>query len=55
MADIIVIGILVIIIGAAIVYIVKAKRSGVRCVGCPDGGQCSGSCGGHCAGCGDAK
>ena len=48
MADFIIVGVLVIIIGAAVAYIVKAKKSGVRCVGCPSGGQCSGKGGGHC-------
>ncbi len=55
MADIIIIAIVVIIIGAAVAYIVKAKKSGVRCVGCPDGGQCSGSCSGQCGGCKDVN
>ena len=41
MADLIVIGILLIIIGAAITHIVKAKKSGVKCIGCPAGGKCS--------------
>ena len=48
MADIIVIGILAIIIGASVTYIVRAKRCGVKCIGCPAGGQCSGKSGGQC-------
>ena len=35
-------------------YIYRAKKRGVRCVGCPDSGKCSGSCGscsGNCGGC----
>ena len=46
MANLIVVGILLIIIGAAVLYIVKAKKSGVKCIGCPAGGNCSGNCGG---------
>ena len=53
LADIIVIAVIVLIIGAALVYIIKAKKSGKKCIGCPDGG-CSGNCGeGGCScGCG---
>lgn len=28
---------LVLILGGAILYIVKAKKSGKKCIGCPDG------------------
>ena len=53
MADFIVVGILLIIIGAAIIYIAKAKKSGVKCIGCPAGGNCSGKNGGYSeCGCG---
>lgn len=44
--------ILAIILGAAIYYIYKEKKKGVRCVGCPYAGECAakakaagGSCG----------
>ena len=43
MADIIAVLILLILIGCAVGYIVKAKRSGVKCIGCPAGGNCPGS------------
>ena len=33
------------ILGGAITYIVKAKKKGVKCIGCPSGANCSGSCG----------
>jgi len=49
MADLIVIAIVVLIIGAAVAYIVKAKKSGVKCIGCPAGGTCSGNCSGDCS------
>lgn len=32
--------ILVLIIGSAIAYIVKEKKKGVRCIGCPAAGKC---------------
>ena len=41
MIDYIVIGILVVIIAAAAFYVYKAKKSGKKCIGCPDGCSCS--------------
>ena len=49
MTDLIVIAILAVVLGSAIRYMVKAKKSGARCIGCPAGGCSSCSCG-----CGDA-
>ncbi len=40
MADIIALIIIAAIVAAAVAYIVKAKRSGVKCIGCPAGGSC---------------
>lgn len=51
----IIVGVVALILALAIGYIVKAKKSGKKCIGCPDGGSCSGSCG-HCAcGCENEK
>ncbi len=44
MTDIIVIAIVAVIAFFAVRYIVRAKRSGRKCIGCPDGSACSGSC-----------
>lgn len=46
MENIIIIAIIVVALAAAVGYIVKAKKSGKKCIGCPDGGSCgkSGSC-----------
>lgn len=41
MGDYISIGALVAIITAAIGYIVKKKRKGSKCIGCPYGEQCT--------------
>ncbi len=38
--NIILIAIIAIIIGAAVLYIVKAKKRGVKCIGCPYAKQC---------------
>ena len=51
--DLLLIVILAVIVGAAGWYVYKAKKSGKKCVGCPDGGSCgcgkSGqSCSCHC-------
>ena len=53
--DIIAIGSIVLIVGGAVAYIIKAKRSGQKCIGCPDSKTCSsGGCCGNCQGCGGA-
>ena len=39
------------ILTAAISYIHKQKKQGVKCIGCPDSKTCSGTCG-SCPGCG---
>ena len=41
MADVIAVLILVVLIGGAAAYLIRAKRNGVKCVGCPAGGNCS--------------
>ena len=49
MDNLIVIGIVALILVAAIWYIRKEKRKGSRCIGCPSGGagcsECNGCCG----------
>ena len=32
--------IIVVIIGAAIIYIIKEKKKGTKCIGCPHAGTC---------------
>lgn len=44
--DYIAIAAIVLIVGAAVFYIVRAKRRGEKCVGCPYAKQCGGNCGG---------
>ena len=45
MADVIVVAIVLAIVGVAVAYIVKQKKKGVRCIGCPNSSSCSGMCG----------
>ena len=50
--DYIIIAIVAAIIGGAAFYIYKAKKSGKKCIGCPDAGSCSGNCSGCKCSCG---
>ena len=45
MDNIIIIAVVLVIICLAGFYIYKAKKSGKKCIGCPDSGKCSGNCG----------
>ena len=40
MKDIVIILVLALILGSAISYIVKAKKKGVKCIGCPHSKEC---------------
>lgn len=42
--NIIIIVILIIIIGLAVLYIRKSKKTGIKCIGCPDSKNCNGNC-----------
>ena len=46
MENLIVIGILLVLVGAAVLYIWKEKKKGTRCIGCPAAGCCQ-WCGRH--------
>lgn len=46
MTNVLLIIALLLIIGAAVIYIIKAKKRGVKCIGCPAGGSCNGHCNG---------
>ncbi len=57
LGEIIAIIVSVLIIGGAVLYIIKAKKSGKKCIGCPDGASCTScrSCNGACCGCGKSE
>ena len=38
--DFVIIGIIALIIGGAVAYIIKQKRNGVKCIGCPYAKSC---------------
>ena len=50
--DYIAIAAIVLTLSASVFYIVRAKRRGEKCVGCPYARECGGNCNG---GCGHAK
>lgn len=49
MTDFIIVVVLLMIVGAAVIYIRRAKKSGAKCIGCPEGCNCSRK--GHEGGC----
>lgn len=52
MENVILILVLALILGGAVAYIIRAKRRGVKCIGCPMGASCAkkGGCSGQCGG-----
>ena len=53
--DFVILSLVIAIVGGAAYYIYKAKKSGKKCIGCPDSGSCSGNCAGCACGCGKQK
>ncbi len=51
MEDFIIVAILVLIIGAAAIYIIREKKKGTKCIGCPAAGGCSSCSGANHGGC----
>ena len=51
METVIAVVVVVAIVGLAVRYIYKAKKSGAKCIGCPESGSCASvcSCGCGCA------
>ncbi|MGI6096035.1 MAG: FeoB-associated Cys-rich membrane protein [Lachnospiraceae bacterium] len=47
MADLVLFGVVAVIVGTAAAYIVKAKKRGVTCIGCPLKSHSGCSCGCH--------
>lgn len=46
--DFIATAVIVLIIGGAAAYIIRAKKKGQKCIGCPSGGTCGKSKNGKC-------
>ena len=49
MADFILFAVLILILGPAVFYLRRAGKQGIRCIGCPSGKACHGTCAG-CSG-----
>lgn len=52
MVDFFIIAVILVILGGAAFYIYKSKKSGAKCIGCPDAKTCSGNCGSCQCNCG---
>ena len=50
LTDYIIIAVIAVIICGAAYAIYRSKKSGKKCIGCPDSGSCAGNCA-HCRGC----
>ena len=48
LVDYIAIAAIVLIVGAAAFYLIRAKKRGEKCIGCPYAKQCGGKCDGGC-------
>ena len=44
MTDIIIVAVIILVVGAASLYLYRAKKRGQKCVGCPYCKECGGSC-----------
>ena len=44
MANVIAIAVIVLIVGSAAAYIIRAKKKGQHCIGCPSAKSCNGGC-----------
>ena len=49
MENLVILAVVAIILALSGGYLYKAKKRGVKCIGCPSGCSCNGKCGGcHC-------
>ena len=48
LTDIIVVAVILLIIGGAVAYIIKEKKRGNKCIGCPHGKSCPSKGGCQC-------
>jgi hypothetical protein len=52
LVDVIIVLVIAAVIGLAVWYVYKAKKSGKKCIGCPDGCSCSSKANGGDCSCG---
>lgn len=48
MENFIIVAVILLIVGGAVAYIIKEKKKGVVCVGCPHAGECAQKSQGGC-------
>lgn len=53
--DIVIVIVLLAIVGIAAGYIIKEKKSGAKCIGCPDSKTCAHKCAGCTGNCASAR
>lgn len=53
--DILIVAVLLVIVGIAAGYIIKEKRNGAKCIGCPSSKNCAHKCAGCNGQCSDKK
>lgn len=51
LADYIAIAVILLIVGGAALYIIRAKKKGTACIGCPDAKTCPHAKNGKCGNC----
>lgn len=49
MKNFIIAAILILIVGAIVYYLIKSKKRGKTCIGCPYAKNCGGKCSGRCS------
>ena len=53
LVDYVILAVVAVVITLVVRYLLKAKKKGVKCIGCPDGVKCAGrcdGCSGNCCG-----
>ena len=53
LVDVIIVAVIVLAVGGALAYIIRAKKRGKKCIGCPAGSSCEKgrACNCGCGGC----
>ena len=49
--DLIILAVIAVVLGVVLRYIHRARKRGIKCIGCPDGARCGGKCSGYSGNC----
>ena len=58
LVDFVILAVVALVIGLVIWYLHRAKKKGIKCIGCPDGAKCAArcnGCSGNCCGNGSTE